>query len=199
MSRISDWSEVIEQADALIFDMDGTLIDSMPAHYQAWRQVADEYGLTLDRDRFYQLGGVPTYQTLQILSAEAGVSIDLDAAKTRKEGLYREYVSEVTEIAPIADVARQYANTKPLAIATGAGRNNAQSILTRLGLIEMFQAVMTADDVENHKPAPDVFLKAAAALGIAPERCVAFEDTDIGLEAIRAAGMTAIDVRPLLD
>ena len=199
MSRISDWSEEIEQADALIFDMDGTLIDSMPAHYQAWRQVADEYGLTLDRDRFYQLGGVPTYQTLQILSAEAGVSIDLDAAKARKEGLYREYVSEVTEIAPIADVARQYANARPLAIATGAGRNNAQSILTRLGLIELFQAVMTADDVENHKPAPDVFLKAAAALGIAPERCVAFEDTDIGLEAIRAAGMTAIDVRPLLD
>lgn len=198
MSLISEWSAVIDKADALIFDMDGTLIDSMPAHFKAWRQVALDYGLALTRERFFQLGGVPTYQTLQILSEESGVIIDLDAAKHRKESLYREFVEAVTEITPIADIARRYAGSRPLGVATGAGRENAQSILTRLQLSDLFQTLMTADDVDRHKPAPDVFLKAADALNIAPENCVAFEDTDIGLEAIRGAGMTAIDVRPLL-
>lgn len=198
MRLISEWTDVIEQASALIFDMDGTLIDSMPAHFKAWQQVAQEYGLTLDRNRFYQLGGVPTYETLVILSEEAGVTIDLDAAKSRKESLYRDYVGDVTEIKPIADIARQYAGTRPVGIATGAGKSNAVSILTRLNLIDLFQTVMTSDDVDRHKPAPDVFLKAAKALNVEPRSCVAFEDTDIGLDAIRSAGMTAIDVRPLL-
>lgn len=198
MTLDSDYDDQIMHATALIFDMDGTLIDSMPAHFQAWQQIAEEFGLTLTRERFYKLGGVPTYQTLEILSAESGVVIDIDAAKRRKEELYQGHLDDIVEISLIADIARRYRGKKPLAVATGAGRDNALSMLTGLGLIDYFDTVITADDVDRHKPAPDVFLKAAESLNVPADQCVAFEDTDIGLESIAAAGMTAIDVRLIL-
>lgn len=195
---IAAYAEQLDRASALIFDMDGTLIDSMPAHFQAWSQVADEFGLTLTRERFYKLGGVPTYETLQILSRESGVSIDLNKAKRRKELLYSQQLDQVQEITLIADIARHYHRKKPLAVATGAGRLNAERMLNRLNLAPLFDVVMTADDVTRHKPSPDVFARAAQELGVPARECVAFEDTDIGLEAIHAAEMTAVDVRPLL-
>ncbi len=185
----------IEQADALIFDMDGTLIDSMPLHYQAWSEVAKTYQLPFSKERFYQLGGVPTYETLEILSREANVLIDIAQAKKLKESLYRSQLDKVVAIPQTLEVVHRFYGHKPMAIATGSSKTGAERVLGHLGLLDLFAAVLTADDVENHKPAPDVFLKAASALGIAPAQCVAFEDTDIGLQAIELAGMIAIDVR----
>ncbi len=185
----------VEQADALVFDMDGTVIDSMPSHFEAWSRVALEFGLTFSRERFYQLGGVPTFQTLEILSKESNKTIDIPAAKAMKEKLYDDLIHLVEPISETVAIIKKYHGEKPMAIATGASRRNATKLLERLNLMPYFGAVVTADDVENHKPAPDVFLTAAARLSVSPEVCLAFEDTDIGLDAIRSAGMHAVDVR----
>jgi len=188
----------LEQYDGLIFDMDGTVVDSMPLHFNAWSAVANEYQLPFNRERFYQLGGVPTLETLQILSKEANREIDLAAAKKMKETLYRAQLHQVRPIDAIVDVIHHFFSTKPMAIATGSSRIGAQKVLTQLDLLKFFDAVVTADDVVNHKPAPDVFVEAARQLGLKPEACAAFEDTDIGLEAIRRANMFAVDVRTIL-
>jgi len=198
MSLSPELQHRLAQADALIFDMDGTLVDTMPLHYIAWQQVAEYYRLPFSRPRFYQLGGVPTLETLQILSAEAGLEIDLQAAKEMKEGLSRALMPKATPIAETLAIVQQFFGTKPLAIATGSSRAGAQMLLGQLELAHYFDALVTADDVARHKPAPDVFLAAAQRLNVAPERCVAFEDTDIGIEAILSAGMSAVDVRDLI-
>jgi beta-phosphoglucomutase family hydrolase len=189
---------LLEDADGLVFDMDGTLIDSMPLHFQAWTEVAKSHGLTLSRERFYQLGGVPTYETLVILAEEAGVEIDLIAAKHQKESLYQALLPSVTVINETLSIVEQYYGEKPMAIATGASQANARKVLGKLGIEHFFEAIVTSDDVMNHKPAPDVFLLAAERIDCVPAHCVAFEDTDIGIEAIESAKMTPIDIRQLL-
>ena len=195
MGSLSHLCVPIAQADALIFDMDGTVIDSMPAHYQAWQQVAEAYQLALTEERFYQLGGVPTWQTLEILSRESGRQIDIASAKAMKEAAYNERLDQITVLAPALTIIEATAGSKPMAIATGASKCNALQLLSAFNLQRYFSAVVTADDVSNHKPAPDVFLAAAAQLGVPASTCLAFEDTDIGLAAIRAAGMRGVDVR----
>lgn len=187
----------LDRAEGLIFDMDGTVIDSMPMHYTAWSAVADEYGLNFSRERFYQLGGVPTYETLVILSEESGIEIDIPAAKLKKETHYKALLEQVSPIDEVVEIVHHYYKKKPMAIATGASFANAQRILTKLELFHLFDAIITADHVENHKPAPDVFLLAAEQLQCAPTSCVAFEDTDLGIEAIRAANMIPVDVRTI--
>lgn len=188
----------LDQAEGLIFDMDGTLVDSMPLHYRAWSAVAEKYKLPFSKERFYQLGGVPTFETLQILSAEAGIEIDIPAAKQMKETLYRSQLDNVQPIVPILNIAQHYYGKKPLAIATGSSRIGAEKVLTQLNLMSLFESVSTADDVDHHKPAPDVFLHAANAIRIEPNRCVGFEDTDLGVQSITQAQMIAIDVRTIL-
>jgi beta-phosphoglucomutase family hydrolase len=188
----------LAQAEALIFDMDGTLVDSMPLHYRARQQVAEHYRLPFSKSRFYQLGGVPTLETLQILSAEAGLEIDLQAAIAMKEELSRSMLFEATPIVEILSIVQQFHGSKPLAIATGSSRAGAQLLLEQLNLAHYFDALVTADDVAEHKPAPDVFLEAARRLNVAAQHCVAFEDTDIGIQAIVSAGMSAVDVRDLI-
>ena len=106
-------------------------------------------------------------------------------------------MAEVKLIEPIAAIARTHVGQLPMAIATGGRAKYIRPLLERLGVADWFQAIVTSDDVKNHKPAPDTFLKAAALLGVPPEDCRAFEDTDLGMEAIRAAGMDAVDVRTI--
>lgn len=183
-------------ADALIFDMDGTLADSMPAHYEAWQVAAREFGFTFTPERFQQLGGVPTRQTLDILCREQALDLPIEAVAQVKEQAVQAKLDQVLPLQPILDIARWWHQQgRPMAVATGASRANADVTLRTIGAERWFSVVMTAEDVSAHKPAPDVFLKAAEAIGAEPGRCAAFEDTDIGLQAIHAAGMQAWDVR----
>eukprot|EP00753_Platysulcus_tardus_P008943 PLAT172.17.p1 GENE.PLAT172.17~~PLAT172.17.p1 ORF type:complete len:248 (-),score=72.57 PLAT172.17:114-857(-) len=182
---------------ALIFDCDGTLVDSMPLHFVSWTQVAKEAGLSFPVERFYQLGGVPTRETLEILAREQGKEVDIDAASARKASLHTELEKEATlqEISCVADIARAAHGVLPIAVATGGSRPHASGALRGAGLSELFEVVVTCEDVDNGKPAPDTYLQAAARLGVDPKSCWAWEDTDIGLTAARAAGMAVIDVR----
>ena len=190
-------SPIPPQIRGLIFDFDGTLADTMPLHWRAWQQIAAHHGFTFTEERFYALGGVPSREILKQLNREQGTNLDPIAIGTEKEDAYLRLMDEAIPIPEIVAIVRDQAGRRPLAVASGGSRRVIERVLDHLGLRPFFQAVVTNDDVTRHKPAPDVFLEAARRLGLPPEVCLAYEDTELGLRAIRAAGMMAVDVRPL--
>ncbi len=181
---------------ALIFDCDGTLADTMPVHYRAWTAMLGRHGFAFPETRFYELGGVPTKQIIRILSAEQGVPIgDLDAMVREKEEIFLTMMADVKPVPAVYDIARDHRHVLPMAVASGGYRDVVERTLKFIGVEEWFRTVVCAEDTARHKPEPDVFLEAAKRLWVRPELCVVFEDTDIGLEAARRAGMTGVDVR----
>jgi len=183
---------------ALIFDCDGTLADTMPLHWRAWQSVTQRYGLDFSQERFYELGGVPAREILKMLSAEQNHPLDPVSVSREKEAAYIPFLPEVHAIEPVARIVRENAGKLPMAVASGGIRDHVTKVLEHVGLRPFFQAVVTSEDVQRQKPAPDIFLEAARQLGVPPQFCRAYEDTDLGLRAIRAAGMEAVDVRPLI-
>jgi beta-phosphoglucomutase family hydrolase len=182
----------------IIFDCDGTLADTMPLHWRAWQAVARRHKLHFSVDRFYALGGVPTRDILKMLSREQGVPIDHVAVSLEKENEYLPMIGQVEPINVVVGVARDHYGTTPLAVASGGTKKIITQVLEHLGIRELFDAIVTSEDVPRQKPAPDIFLEAARRMGVPPAQCRAYEDTDLGLQAIRAAGMEAVDVRGLM-
>ncbi len=181
----------------LIFDCDGTLVDSMPLHWRAWDTVCQRHGIDFAEERFYAMGGVPSKKILGMLKTEQGLDFDPAQVSREKEEAYLPLMREVKLIEPVAEIARAHYGKIPLGVATGGRTQFIRPLLEGLGVMDWFDALVTSDDVENPKPAPDTFLKAAALMGVLAEDCRAYEDTDLGMEAIRAAGMEAVDVRTL--
>jgi HAD superfamily hydrolase (TIGR01509 family) len=191
-----------ETEQAFIFDLDGTLADTMPAHFGVWQVFAARYGLVFPEERFYSLGGVPTPRIAALLIAEAGLALDPVALAAEKERAYVEALASgalaVRPIEPVISIARERRGHGPLAIASGSSRRLVTLTLAALGIGEWFGAVVAAEDTVRHKPEPDVFLEAARRLGVLPARCTVYEDTDLGLESARRAGMNGVDVRPII-
>jgi HAD superfamily hydrolase (TIGR01509 family) len=181
--------------DALLFDCDGTLADTMPAHYRAWLAVTTSHGIAFDEDRFYGLGGRPTRDILADLAAEAGVTLDLEAGVAAKEASFLAQLDRVAAIDPVVDVVLRSRGRVPMAVVTGGHRAVCGRILAHLGITEAFTTVVASEDTARHKPEPEPFLEAARRLAVRPERCVVWEDSDLGIEAARRAGMEWIDVR----
>jgi len=181
-----------------IFDCDGTLADSMPLHWQAWRTVTRRHNLEFPENRFYALGGVPSRDILKMLGQEQGVTLDYLAVAREKEAEYLPLIAQVEPINAVVAVARENHGRVPMAVASGGMRHVIVQVLDHLGITGLFKAIVTSEDVAHQKPAPDIFLEAARRIGVPPEFCRAYEDTDLGLQAIRAAGMEAVDVRELL-
>ena len=190
-------AEPTDKHKGLIFDCDGTLADTMPAHYIAWRATMERHGIEFTEDRFYELGGVPTEGVVAILAGEQGVALDAAAVGREKENLFHESLERVERVHPVVAVADAWRGKLPMAVATGSERWSAERMLDHLGILGWFDALACADDVAHHKPAPDTFLLAAERLGVAPAACLVYEDTDLGMEAARRAGMDAVDVRTL--
>lgn len=182
----------------LIFDCDGTLADTMPLHWHAWRTVAERHRIHFTEERFYRLGGVPSRDILQMLRVEQGLTYDHHAVSLEKEAEFLPLLPQVEAIHPVVAVARAHHGKVPMAVASGGKRRVVELVLEHLGIRPLFAAIVTSEDVVNQKPAPDIFLEAARRIGVAPERCRGYEDTDLGMEAIRAAGMEAVDVREML-
>ncbi|WP_017787943.1 HAD family hydrolase [Aeromonas dhakensis] len=181
-----------EQYDALIFDMDGTLVDSMPRHLDAWEATSAEFGLPFDRAQLNEYGGIPTRKIVAILAEQHGLTIDVEAFTRRKVALYMEHIQQVSVFPAMWELVRRCHGKVPMGIGTGSPRNQAESILKSTGLDAYIQVVVSADDVVNHKPHPDTFLQVAEQLGVNPANCLVFEDTQIGLQAGRAAGMETV-------
>lgn len=184
--------------EGLIFDCDGTLIDSMPAHWLAWKDVTERHGLVFPQDRFYALGGVPSWQIIEMLGKEQGVQLDALAIAHEKEEAYIPHMDQVVPIDCVMDIVRENHGRIPMAVATGGVHGIIDPLLERLGLSFYFETIVTSEDIKYQKPAPDIFLEAARRIGIDPSKCRAYEDTDLGMQAIRAAGMDAVDIRLML-
>ena len=182
---------------AAIFDLDGTLADTMPVHFRAWRQVAERHGLDFPESRFYAMGGVPTSKIAATLIAEQGLTVDPATITHEKEEAVLQLFTEVRPIEAVVEIARRCREAGPVAIASGGGRLMVERTLKQIGLGDFFPVVVAAEDTTRHKPEPDVFLEAARRLGVSPDICTVYEDTELGLEAARRAGMRGVDVRPL--
>lgn len=196
---IRDALEGLEsRADAFIFDCDGTLVDTMGAHYQSWVQAIREAGATqpLDLDRFLSLGGLSGMEVADHLRVWCGVEAPAGDLVRRKRELYLEAVDACEPIEPVAAIARRLSSTHPVAVVSGGHRAAVERSLVSTGLRELFEIVITPEEVPRGKPAPDMFLLAAERLGVAPERCLVFEDGPPGIEAARAAHMAVIVVEP---
>jgi len=184
--------------DGYIFDLDGTLIDTMPLHYKAWDAAMHIHGLKerLDEDLFYSLGGVPTVRVAEIIGAHYGLKIAPPEVERTKETWFLENLKNVAHIAPVVAFARRVALTHPVAIATGGMPEIALPALKESGLDGLFKIVVTPRDVApgRGKPAPDMFLLAAKKMGAAPARCLVFEDAEPGIKAALAAGMQVVRV-----
>jgi beta-phosphoglucomutase family hydrolase len=180
----------------LIFDCDGTIADTMPLHYRAWVAALGEHGVEFPEALFYELAGVPTDAIIRILNDRHGHHMPVRQTAELKDRLSEQFIPEVLPIEPVVQVARAYKGKLPMAVASGGTRVMVHKTLGAVGLLDMFDAVVTAEDVKHGKPAPDIFLEAARRLGIPPGRCVGFEDGELGLQSARAAGMVVIDVRP---
>ena len=183
----------------LIFDWDGTLIDSMPTHYLAWRDTVQQLGAEFPEPLFYELAGVPSDRIVEVLNQEFGYKLDPYVVATAKEALFMEkYLSQAVLIEPVMEIARTNKGKRPLAVATGGVPPVIGQGLANNNLEDFFDAVVTSEDVARGKPEPDTFLEAARRLGVEPQFCQVFEDSDAGLEGARRAGMVATDVRPAL-
>ena len=181
--------------DALLFDCDGTLADTMPAHYRAWLAVASSHGIAFPESRFYALGGRPTRDIVATLAREAGVDLDITVAARRKEEAFLAGLGAVQPIEPVVAVVRRCRGRVPMAVVTGGHRAVCRRILAHIGLADDFDDLVASEDTARHKPDPDPFLEAARRLGVEPRRCVVWEDSDLGIAAARAAGMEWVDVR----
>jgi beta-phosphoglucomutase family hydrolase len=182
----------------LIFDCDGTLADTMPLHWRAWQMVTQRHHFHFPEDRFYSLGGVPSRDILKLLAKEQGLSLDHIAVAHEKEEAYLPLMAQIKPIQVVVEIARANHGKIPMAVASGGSQKIIGRVLDHLKIRHLFDAVVTNEMVKNQKPAPDIFLEAARLIGVEPKFCRAYEDTDLGLQAIRAAGMEAVDVRELL-
>lgn len=182
----------------LIFDCDGTLADTMPLHWRAWQAMAARHRFHITEERFYALAGIPSRDILRDLGREQRLDFDPLLVAREKEQEYLTLLEHVAPIEHIVAIARAQHRQRPLAVASGGTRHIIERVLVHLGIRSLFDTVVTSEDVRLQKPAPDIFLEAARRLGVPPGACLAYEDADLGLQAIRAAGMLAVDVREIL-
>jgi len=188
--------QVPSQVKGLIFDLDGTLANTMPIHYEAYQKVMDKYGVTFPKDKFYEWAGIPTVQTFEQLRDMFNISgLDPHGATDEKRVYYGELLHKAHIIEPVFDVVRRYYGKLPMAIGTGS--SNVMGIRTyeSLGINEYIKIIVTINDVAHPKPHPETFLKCAAKMNVHPEDCLVFEDGEKGIEAARSVGMRVIDVR----
>ncbi len=181
---------------AFIFDCDGTLVDSMPLHHQAWRAAFQEHGapFEFDWELFTSRAGMGLRETVEALNRQFGCALDPGAVASAQRAHYIRSIDGVRPIEPVIAVVRRFAEVKPLAVASGNDRALVERALTQVGVVHLFDVILGRDDVERGKPHPDMFLRCAELMNVPPRACLVFEDGASGIEAAKAAEMAWIDV-----
>lgn len=175
--------------EGLIFDMDGTLIDTMPAHLEAWRQTAEFFDFPFEREWLHGLGGMPSFKIASELNRRFGLQLIPSEVSAFKMDAFVSLKNYGDIIDVTHRVVQAFLGKKKLAVGTGSQRQSAERLLKNSGLRSCFDVVVTASDVTRHKPEPETFLRAAELLGLSAQQCAVFEDTKLGLQAAHAAGM----------
>ena len=186
---------VPDHVRGLIFDCDGTLVDSMPLHMRAWEHSVAAQGGKWDYSYFYSKKGMPDKAIIELYNGQFGFSLDYLRTTKLKDDYFHSRADQLKPIESVVDVALRYRNILPMAVASGSTRANVEFQLNAIGVLQYFDVIVTADDGIRPKPSPDIFVEAARRLGIVANVCQVFEDADLGLEAARGARMLATDVR----
>jgi HAD superfamily hydrolase (TIGR01509 family) len=179
---------------AYLFDCDGTIVDSMPLHYVAWKTAFAEWNCPFPEDLFYSWGGKPTREIIATLNEMHGLAMPVDALAEHKEELYFAMLPQLKAIPEVVELIQAEHGRIPFAVVSGGRRISVTRALSALHLMDKFETIVGSEDYVNSKPAPDAFLLAAERLGVAPEDCLAFEDTDMGIAAATAAGMATVKI-----
>lgn len=191
--------EVLPGVRGLIFDLDGTLVDSMPLHYEAWKEACAMGGLDFSEEEFYQLAGVPSDRIFQIINERHGTSFDPKSMSMVKEDIYIRKIDRIRPVTAVLDLVTRCHGKLPMSVGTGSPREHSWHTVRSVGLDRYFDILVARDDVKHGKPDPETFLKCAKAMGVEPRFCQVFEDGDLGLQAAASAGMLATDIRPFLE
>jgi beta-phosphoglucomutase family hydrolase len=179
---------------AYLFDCDGTLADSMPLHYRAWKKALAEWKCDFTERLFYSWGGMPVAEIIATLNQRQGLNMPVEAVSHRKENLYFELLPELQAVPEVLEHVLEAHGRIPLAVVSGSTNESVTASLATLNLLDRFQAMVCAGDYKKSKPDPEAFLMAAAKLGVARESCLVFEDTEMGIQAATAAGMKSVKV-----
>jgi len=177
---------------AYLFDCDGTIADSMPLHYKAWKSALAEYGGTYDEDLFYSWGGKPVRKIIADLNEMQGLNMPVDVLAARKETFYHAQLPELKGIPDVIEHIEAMHGRIPFAVVSGSRRQTVVGSLTALNLLDKFDILVCAEDYTRGKPSPEGFLLGASKLGVAPQHCLVFEDTELGIQAATAAGMQSV-------
>lgn len=184
---------------AYLFDCDGTIVDSMPVHYRAWKQALGEWNCVFEEKLFYKWGGRPMPDIISTLNRDQGLNMPIDAVSRRREELYFEMLSQVKAIPEVRALVEAEYGRVPFAIVSGSTREAVTASLSALNMLDRFETIICADDYEKGKPDPEGFLLAAKRLGVAPKDCLVFEDTDMGIQAATTAGMASVRIPSYLE
>jgi beta-phosphoglucomutase family hydrolase len=188
-------------AKGLIFDLDGTLADTMPYHFQGWQIACKKYGATIDTAFLRKYTGSPGWiiarELIKVNKLNGNVTVDQLIEEKLK--VFYEQQHLVKPIEPVASIAKKYHNVMPMAVGTGGHRQAVEKTLEVTSLRQYFDIIITANDVENFKPHPETFLKCAELMKVDPQNIEVFEDSDLGIEAAINAGMMVTDVRSWYD
>ncbi|WP_159517368.1 HAD-IA family hydrolase [Sunxiuqinia indica] len=187
-------------AEALIFDLDGTLSDSLPVHIATWEIVCEKYNCKFDPAIVYELTGMPTIQfAYRIIKDNQLEGADPEEMVKMKQQTFWEMLGGLRAHDLVVNLVHKYHGKIPMAVGTGANRKSAELQLQALGIYDKFDAIVTADDVTEHKPEPQTFLKCAELINTSPAKCHVYEDGVLGMQAAKTAGMFLTDVRPFLE
>ena len=187
---------IINQYDGLIFDMDGTVIDTMPTHAKAWHMVGNHFGYPLNGQVMYELGGAPVRVIAIEMMKRAEMPLHfLEQVIKLKREIAWDLLPQEASLLPAANIVKRYYERKPLALGTGSHKAMTDMLVDKLALRDYFKAVVVAEDVVKHKPDPETFLLCAQKINVKPQNCLVFEDADFGVQAALSGGMDVFDVR----
>jgi HAD superfamily hydrolase (TIGR01509 family) len=168
----------------------------MPLHYAAWKKALAEWNCTFDEQLFYAWGGTPVAEIICLLNERQGLSMPVEGVASRKDNFYLELLPQLKAIPEVVEHIEAQHGRIPFAVVSGSTRESVTASLLSLKLLDRFDALVCAGDYKKSKPDPEAFLLAAAKLGVAPQTCLVFEDTDMGIQAAKAAGMASVKIPP---
>ena len=179
---------------AYLFDCDGTIADSIPLHYVAWKKALAEWNCEFSEDLFYGLGGLRATEIINTLNKKHDLNMPAKDVSRRKEELYFESLPQLKAVPEVLEHIEASHGRIPFAVVSGSPRDSVTASLEILNILDRFDTLVCAGDYQKGKPDPEPFLVAAKRLGVAPEDCLVFEDTDMGIQAATAAGMASVRI-----
>jgi beta-phosphoglucomutase-like phosphatase (HAD superfamily) len=179
---------------AYLFDCDGTIVDSMPLHYIAWTRTLAEWNCAFPEDLFYAWGGMPVAEIIATLNRNNGLQMPADVIAKRKEAMYFDVLPTIQPIPEVLEHIHLSHGEIPFAVVSGSTRVSVTASLKALNILDRFETLVCAGDYKHGKPHPEPFLMAAERLGVAPEHCLVFEDTEMGIQSATAAGMASVKI-----